>query len=211
VSGHGVDAPATRITLRPIANPLPLGFLALAAGTLMVSALQLEWLIPSDSHTVALILIAFVFPLQLLTSIFGYLARDVAAGTGMGILSGTWLTVGLVLLSSSPGATSDALGLFLLMAGVAMWVPASAALPAKLVPGAVLATAGLRFVTTGAYELSAATSWERIAGIVGLILCALGTYAALAMALEDARGRTVLPLGRRGSAIEAEAGVRSQL
>ncbi len=60
-------------------------------GTLLVSALQLEWLAPSDGSKVALILIAFVFPLQLLTSIFSYLARDVVAGTGMGALSGTWL------------------------------------------------------------------------------------------------------------------------
>jgi succinate-acetate transporter protein len=218
-------SPQTQITLRPIANPLPLGFLALAAGTLMVSALQLEWLAPTDFQTVALILIAFVFPLQLLTSVFSYLARDVVAGTGMGILSGTWLAIGLVMLNSAPGATSDALGLFLLMTGCAMWVPASAALASKLVPAAVLATAGLRFLVTGGYQLSGASSWQHIAGIVGLLLCALGVYAALAMTLEDARGRTVLPLGRRGSgdnaiggdlsaqtaSIESEAGVRNQL
>lgn len=213
------------VFLRPIANPLPLGFLALAAGTLMVSALQLGWLAPTDGQTVATILIAFVFPLQLLTSIFSYLARDVVAGTGMGILAGTWLTIGLVTLGAAPGATNDALGLFLLMAGVSMWVPATAAVSSKLVPGAVLGTAGLRFVLTGAYQLSAASSWEHIAGVVGLLLCALGVYAALAMALEDARGFSVLPLGRRASGqaaidaglaaqaagIESEAGVRNQL
>lgn len=54
---------ATRIVLRPIGNPLPLGFLALAAGTLLVSALQLEWLQPTDGSQVALIIVAFVFPL----------------------------------------------------------------------------------------------------------------------------------------------------
>jgi succinate-acetate transporter protein len=202
---------ATRVMLRPIANPLPLGFLALAAGTLMVSGLQLGWLADSDGATVALILIAFVFPLQLLTSIFSYLARDVAAATGMGILAGTWLSIGLVMISSAPGATSDALGLFLLIAGVSMWVPASAAVAGKLVPATVLATAGLRFLVTGAYELSAASSWQHLAGIVGLALCALGVYAAVAMALEDARGATVLPLGRRGAGITSEAGVRDQL
>ena len=39
-------AAATRVVLRPIANPLPLGFLALCAGTLLVSGLQLGWLAP---------------------------------------------------------------------------------------------------------------------------------------------------------------------
>jgi len=212
VGSHGAPT-ATRVALRPIANPLPLGFLALAGGTLLVAALQLEWLAPTDGRSVALILIAFVAPLQLLTSVLSYLARDVVAGTGMGILSGTWLAIALVTLDSPPGATSDALGLFLLLAGVAMWVPASTAVASKLVPAAVLATAGLRFVVTGAYELSGSTFWERVAGVVGLTLCALGVYAALAMALEDARGHTVLPLGRRGRGreVSAEPGVREQL
>jgi succinate-acetate transporter protein len=81
------------VFLRPLANPLPLGFLALAGATLLVSGLQLEWLQPSDGMDVALILTAFVFPLQLVASVFGFLARDVVAGTGMGILAGTWLAV----------------------------------------------------------------------------------------------------------------------
>jgi hypothetical protein len=199
-----------QVFLRPLANPLPLGFLALAAGTLMVAGLQLDWLAPTDGSTVALVLIAFVFPLQLLTSVLSYLARDVVAGTGMGILSGTWLSIGLVLLTSSPGATNDALGLFLLIAGVAMWAPASAAMASKLVPAAVLTTAGLRFLVTGAFELSASVTWERIAGIVGLILCGLGVYAAYAMVLEGELRRQVLPLGRRHP-VHGEPGVREEL
>src|SRR5205085_1539505 len=106
-----------------LANPLPLGFFGLAAGTLLVSGLQLEWLDPTDGTAVALILIAFVFPLQLLTSVLSFLARDIVAATGMGILSGTWLSISLVMLSAPAGATSDALGLFLLIAGIAMWSP----------------------------------------------------------------------------------------
>ena len=61
--------------------------------------------------------------------------------------------------------------------------------------------------------------------IVGLLLCALALYTALAMAIEDSRGRTVLPLLRRGSGraaleqglsdqawtLDHEAGVREQL
>ena len=203
----------TRIVLRPIANPLPLGFLALAGGTLVVSGLQLGWLEPADGHDVALILLAFVVPLQLVTSVFGYLGRDVVAGTGMGLLSGIWLSVGLVMLGAEPGATSDALGLFLLIGAVAMTVPALTAVSGKLVPAAVLTGAALRFATTGVYELSASKTWEDAAGIVGLALCAIAVYAALALALEDARGKTVLPLGRRDvrRASMQEAGVREQL
>jgi succinate-acetate transporter protein len=55
-------ARAARIVLRPIGNPLPLGFLALAAATVLVSGLQLGWLATDQGRDVALILIAFVFP-----------------------------------------------------------------------------------------------------------------------------------------------------
>jgi uncharacterized protein len=216
---------AARIVLRPIGNPLPLGFLALAGGTLLVSGLQLGWLQPDEGAQVALILIAFVFPLQLVTSIFGFLGRDVVAGTGMGVLAGTWLSVALVGLTGEPGSTSDPLGLLLLLAGLAMLVPAAASATGKLVPAAVLVTTAARFETTGAYELTASESWETIAGLVGLVLCGVAVYAAAGMALEDATRRTVLPLGRRGPGaeslegnlgdqlerIEREAGVREQL
>jgi uncharacterized protein len=202
--------PEPHIMLRPLGNPLPLGFLALAGGTLLVAGLQLEWLQPTDGAQVAIILIAFVFPLQLVASVFGFLARDVVAGTGMGLLSGTWLSIGLVTLTGEPGATSDALGLFLLLAAIAMLVPASAAATGKLVAAAVLATTALRFATTGVHQLTDADGWKTTAGIVGLALCALAVYAALAMALEDASRRTVLPLGRR-TGIDGEPGVREQL
>ena len=216
---------ATRIMLRPIGNPLPLGFLALAAATLVVSGLQLEWLAPADGRDVALILIAFVFPLQLVTSVFGYLARDVVAGTGMGVLAGAWLSIGLVMLTSPPGSVSDALGLFLLLAALAMLVPAAAATTGKLVPALVLATTAVRFAATGLYQLTESDGWKTAAGVIGLVLCALAVYAALAMALEDARRETILPLGRRAAGrtsvggglddqlarLEREAAVREQL
>jgi succinate-acetate transporter protein len=200
-----------RIFLRPLANPLPLGFLALAGATLLVAGLQLEWLAPADGQDVALILIAFVFPLQLLASVLGFLARDIVAGTGMGLLAGTWLSVGLVKLTGSPGQTSDALGLFLLLAAAAMLVPATAAATGKLVPAAVLATTALRFATTGVYELTAIDAWKTVAALVGLALCGLALYAALAMAIEDAKTETVLPLGRRDGGVQQEAGVRPRL
>jgi succinate-acetate transporter protein len=206
-----VDA-AARIVLRPIGNPLPLGFLALAAATLVVSGLQLKWLGPAEGREVALILIAFVFPLQLVSSIFGYLARDVVAGTAMGILAGTWLSMGLIKLTGRPGATSDPLGLFLLIASASMAIPAAAAATGKLVPAAVLATTSLRFLVTGLFEITASGFWMDVAGVVGLVLCALAVYAAAAMALEDAKRATVLPLGRRGFGLESLNGdLRSQL
>ncbi|MCW2999276.1 MAG: hypothetical protein JWN65_2825 [Solirubrobacterales bacterium] len=219
------QVPATRVVLRPIANPLPLGLLALAGGTLIVSGLQLKWLQPTDGQQVALILLAFVVPLQLVSSVFGVLARDVVAGTGMGVLAGTWLAIALIRLTGEPGSTSDPLGLLLLVSGVALTTTVASAATGKVVVAAVLLTAAARFATTGMYELTAVDGWRHVSGIVGLVLCALGLYAALALVLEDGRRQTVLPLGRRGLAAESmhgtlaeqvqrvhhEAGVREQL
>lgn len=199
--------------LRPIGNPLPLGFLGLGGGTLLVSGLQLGWLDPEQGKDVALMLIAFVFPLQLIASLFGFLGRDVVAGTGMGVLAGSWLSIALVMLESAPGATSDALGLLLLVSAAGLAISAFVAVGGKLVATAVLGTAAVRFACTGLYELTASPTWEDIAGVVGLVLLACGLYAALAIALEESRRATVLPTGRRGAGlgVNEEPGIRPQL
>jgi uncharacterized protein len=142
----------------------------------------------------------------------------------MAILSGTWLSIGLVTLTASPASTSDALGILLLAAAGAMLVPAAAA-SGKLVAAAVLTATALRFAITALFQLTGSGTWKTTAGVIGLALCALASYAALAMALEESNRRTVLPLARRETGkdaltgelhrqvrdVEREAGVRAQL
>ena len=91
-----------------------------------------------------------------------------------------------------------------------MWAPASAAAASKLVPSLVLATAGLRFLLTGIYQLSGSETWKNIAGVVGLILAVLAIYAAYAAEYEDVLKKTVLPLGRRGKGQQAIDGTYAQ-
>jgi succinate-acetate transporter protein len=233
-ASSGPDAPggaetpverATRIVLRPLANPLPLGFLALGAGTFVLAGLQLGWVDLTEGHAVAVILLAFVFPLQFLASVLGYLTRDVVAGTGMGLLAATWLSISLVTVHAVPGSTSGALGLLLLFVGVALLVPSSVAFAGKVMPALVLTVAAARFASAGVYQLDASTTWKDISAVIGLVLCALAVYTALAMAWEDSRRSTILPVLRRGRGreslegnfadqlqlLEREAGVREQL
>lgn len=218
-------ASRTLVTLRPIAGPLALGFFGLAAATFVMSGLQLGWVEPTEGRQVALCILAFTVPLQFTASLFGFLARDGVAATGMGLLSGIWAALSLVTLTGKPGSTSDALGLFLLVAGPALWAPASAALASKRVVALVLATAGLRFLITGLYQLTANEAWENTAGVIGLVLAAIAIYAAYAAEFEDVLKRPVLPLGRRGKGelavkgtyadqiarVANEPGVRQQL
>jgi hypothetical protein len=222
---RGYPEAAARVVLRPIASPLTLAFLALAVGTFILAGLQLSWIPAAQSADIGLGLIVFVFPLQAVSSVFGFLARDSIAGTGTGLLSGTWLAIGVVTFTSGPGQTSGALGLLLIGAAAALLVPATVGAASKLLASLVITGVALRFFLTGAYELSSASAWKYAAAVEGLLLAVLALYAGLAFELEDNRRRTVLPTLRRGAGRKAiagtlageldglhkEAGVRKQL
>lgn len=215
----------TRIVLRPIANPLPLGILALATATLLLSGLELGWFPSREGTEVALAIVAVAAPLLLLAAVFGFLARDTLAATGLGLSGATWLLLGLSKLIYAPVRTDHALGVFLLMAAVAVSVTALPAVTMKVVPAAVLLLTATRFLLTGLYELTGSGTVRHGSAIVGLILVVVAVYAALALELESAKRHTVLPVLRRGAAheavtgdladqitrVEGEAGVREQL
>jgi uncharacterized protein len=195
-----------RINVRPIASPLPYGFLGLAAATIVVAALNLQWIPATEGTVVAFALLAFVVPLQATASVFGTLGRDGVAATGMAVLSGTWATFGVTLLTSPPGSTSKALGVLLIVSAISMLLVAAAAALGKLVPAAVLFGASLRFATAAVYQLTASPAWRQITGWVGVALGALAIYAAFAALLEAMQGKTILPLGRRQKGRQAEVG-----
>jgi succinate-acetate transporter protein len=214
-----------RIVVRPIASPVALGLYGLAAGTLVLAGQQLGWVDQAERKPTALMLIAFPFVAQLIASIWSTLARDGTAATAMGVLALTWLSTGLVQFSTPAGSTSDALGLLLLFSAAAMALTGSTALQSKVFLGVVFLTAATRFALGGLHQLTAEETWEDSAGVVGLVLFVFAIYAAFAGELEDAQGKTVLPIGRRmkgrlaveGSLAEQlkhvpnEPGVRQQL
>jgi succinate-acetate transporter protein len=216
----------TRVTLRPIGSPLPLGLLALMCAGVLLSLQQAGALAPEEGHTISLILVGFVVPLMLLATIFSFLARDTVAATGLGLFTGAWLATGLAMLSApSPGATSDALGAFLIALAAAMLVLIGGASFGKAGPAAVILAGAARFLITGLYEIKGSAGLEHAAAAVGFVLAGIALYSALATIVEDIQGHTKLPLGRRAKALDAlnapfdsqlervehEAGVRQQL
>ncbi len=74
---------------------------------------------------------ALAVAVQLPGAAFGFLARDPAAGTGMAVLGGTWLSIGLTLALGQPGSTSAGLGIVLLAATAALTVPIAASWPSR--------------------------------------------------------------------------------
>jgi uncharacterized protein len=213
-----------RVVLRPVGTPLPLGFLALAVATTAFAAVQLGWVAAEQGRVAALAALLFTVPLQLVACVFGFLARDPVAGTGMGVLAGTWAVAGASTLTAPPGTSSPGLGVVLIVAALCLLVPASAA-GGKLVAAAVMVVSAVRFAVTGVAEATGSDAWSAGAGWVGLALAPLALYAAAGFEIEDVRRRTVLPLARTGdgagavrgaprdevSAVAHEAGVRKQL
>ncbi len=205
------DGPPARVFLRPIGTPIPLGFMALAVTTSVFAVVELRWIPVSQEQTAARMALLITAPLQLLASVFGYLARDPVAGTGMAFLSGTWALTGVETLKAPPGSTSAGLGVALVACGVALLVPVVSS-GGKRVAAGVMALTATRFAVTGAAQLTGADSVRIAAACVGLALGVAALYAALAFELEGARHRTLLPVGRTRDVIpEGEPGVRNRL
>jgi uncharacterized protein len=222
--GDSSVADYTRIFLRPIASPLPLGLMALACAGLLLALQQVGAFAQSDGQTVYLILVGFVIPLMMLATIFCFLARDTVAATALGLFTGAWLATALTGLAGG-GKTSGALGAFLLVLAACMLILIAGASFGKAGPAVVIAVGATRFLITGLYEITGSTGLEHAAAVVGFLLAGTALYSALATEVEDVQGALKLPLGRRARAREAltapldrqldllehEAGVRQQL
>jgi succinate-acetate transporter protein len=212
----------TRIVLRPIGSPLPLGFFTVAIDNVLVSALQWGLLPAPDRRAVALIVLP-AFVVQAIVGIFALGARDSIAGTLMLGFATTWLVDALVLYLDPPGAAA-ALGIFYVVFSVFVsFMLASALLKRAL--AAVLVVAAPRFLIAGIAELTGNQALSDAGAVLGFLLAAVALYTAFALLLEDSRGREVLPIGRQGAAraathgtlagqlrdIERQAGVRRTL
>jgi len=214
-----------QVFLRPLANPLPLGFVGLAGGTIVLTGEQVGWIPTIEAHLVGVAVLLVAVPLQLLACLFGFLSRDPAAATGMGTLTATWSAIGVLSVLSPSGSHSPVLGVLLFYLAGAVVVSAAVAAMSKLLAAVVLALAAARFAVTGVYEYLGGAGWMHAAGWLGLALAVVALVAAAAFAVEDAR-RTLLPatgrLGRGRASftapglgtvgpVEREAGVRDEL
>lgn len=218
-------APRTRIVLRPVGSPLPLGFFAFGVGVLLTGLLELRALPVADSHQVAVLLLTFTGPLELLAAVLAFLARDAGAATSLGVFGATWVSTGVSMLLAAPGARSPVTGAFSLALSAVLLALAISSRPGKPALSVLLLLAAARFVTAGLYDLLGMRVLQWVAGGVSMAIVVVSIYGGLALLLEDGQGRIVLPTGRRGRArqslegglgaqlaqLESEAGVRNQL
>jgi uncharacterized protein len=214
-----------RIMLRPIGSALPLGFFSFGIGMLLLGCLAIGWIPVGEQHDVGMLLVAFVFPLELVATIFAFLARDTLGGTTLGLFTASWLALGSADLSAPPGTKSVALGIYLFGFAAAVLLLSTLSTLGKPFFSVLLLCAAMRMILSGVYEVSAGgKGFYHVSGGFALALSELAMYGGAALGLEDAHQREVLPLFRRGAAAEsfegldaqldrlgAEAGVRQQL
>ena len=213
-----------RIMLRPYASALPLGCFAFAIGNGLYAAFVLHWIPPTEARTLAIMLLAFAAPLELLPCIMAFLSRDTGAATAMGVFGFAWIVQGVPILLSGADPPSAAIGIFLMATAICLLIVTAVTIQGKPMLAVLLRVAAGRSVCAalvdfGVHSMSAAAAW------LGLGVTAIAFYAGLGLLLEDVRG-IVLPMTFRKKEAQAameqgldhqvrhlhrEAGVREQL
>jgi uncharacterized protein len=200
-----------RIMLRPVASGLPLGFFAFGIGMLLLGSAALRWIPVHEQKDVGTFLFTFVFPLELIATVFAFLARDTLGGTTLGLFTASWLALGWFDFTAPPGGTSVTVGIYLFGFATAALLLALFSLLGKPFFTVLLLVAVARMVSSGYYDVGGNHRWFAISGGCAIALAALAMYGGAALAIEDARQRDVLPLFRRGAADEAFQGFGAQL
>ena len=213
-----------RIVLRPYASALPLGCFAFAIGNGLYAAFLLHWIPANEARTLAILLLGFAAPLELLPCIMAFLSRDTGAATAMGIFGFSWIVQGVPILLTGADPPSAAVGIFLLALVMCLLIVFVVTVEGKPMLAIMIAVAAARsvcaaLVAFGVHSASTAAAW------LGLSITVIAFYAGLGLLLEDVRG-ILLPMTFRTKEAQAameqglehqvrhlhrEAGVREQL
>ena len=178
---------------------------------LLLGCTAIGWIPVSEQKNVGMILIAFVFPLELVATVFAFLARDTLGATTLGLFTTSWLALGWADYSAAPGTKSVTLGIYLFGFATVALLLALMSTRGKPFFTLLLTAAVTRMVLAGYWEIGGSNEWYKVAGGFGIALAALAMYGGTALALEDVSQQELLPLFRRGAADEAFQGFEAQL
>jgi uncharacterized protein len=199
----------TRVFLQPIASPSILGLFGFAGATFVVAAHLAGWYGSTDTPLyLAPFCAVFGGLAQFMAGMWAYRARDGLATAMHGMWGSFWIAFGILFTLVATGAIAftgqvafDAFGYWFFALAVITGIGALAALAESLGLFAVLSTlaVGSAFVAIGYLTDATPTAghgWLSVAGWVLVASAIIATYTAAAMMLENAWGRTVLPLGK---------------
>ena len=128
---------------------------------LMVGCLSIGWIPDTEQKHVGMMLMAFVFPLELIATVFAFLSRDTLGATTLGLFATSWLTLGWLDSASPPGKTSISLGIYLFGFATVAFLLAVMSSLGKPFFTVLLLVAVTRMVLGGYYEIGGTTSGRR--------------------------------------------------
>jgi uncharacterized protein len=198
--------PQVRVVVRPYGSAIPLGFFAFGIGMFLYAALDAPWVKQADGHSIGLVLAGFVAPLEAIATVFAFLARDTVAAATLGLFAGSWFVGGLTTMEAKPGVLDAGVGYWLVAFTVVVVLLGGAATLGKPFIAVLLLLSAVRTVCSAIYQLGGGAGWNHFGGWLALAIFVVAMYGGIAFLLEDALGRTVLPLGRRGGSREAIEG-----
>src|SRR4051794_22619393 len=153
--------PQVRVVVRPYGSSIPLGFFAFGIGMFLYAALDAPWVKTSDGHTIGLILATFVAPLELIATVFAFLARDTVAAATLGLFGGSWLVGGVTTMQAKPGVLDPGVAYFLLAFTIVIVLLGCAAFLGKPFIAVLLLVSSVRAVLAAIYELGGGAGWNR--------------------------------------------------
>jgi succinate-acetate transporter protein len=192
--------------VRPYGSAVPLGFFAFGIGMFLYAAIDAPWVKQTDAHSIGLLLAGFVAPLEVIATIFAFLARDTVAAATLGLFAGSWFVGGLTTMQAKPGVLDAGVGYFLIAFTIVVLLLGGAAILGKPFISVLLFISAARGLLSAIYQLGGGARWNHIGGWLALVIFVVAMYGGIAFLLEDALGKTVLPLGRRGGSREAIEG-----
>jgi succinate-acetate transporter protein len=199
----------SRIVLTPMAAPSVIGLTGFAIATLMVGAWQAGWYGTAGTPAVLwpLALVAGGI-MQSIAAFMALRARDAVAGcvhTAWGAFWIGWGTLQIMVATGVAtaipiGATNPSFAFWWIALAIFTISAALATLGQSLMNFIVLAplAAGAAFTAAGFF---AGSTWPlRVGGWLFVIAAAAAWLAVTAMMLENAYGRTIIPMGRWAAA-----------
>src|SRR5436305_4632759 len=111
-----------------------------------------------------MLLMSFVFPLELVATIVAFLARDTLGATTLGLFTTSWLALGWADYASPPGQTSITLGIYLFGFATVALLLALMSTAGKPFFSLLLGVAVVRMVLSGVYEIGGRQEWHKTSG-----------------------------------------------
>ncbi len=203
--------PQTRIWLQPVAAPSILGLYGFAGATFMVAAHMAHWFGGTQTDMVLWPFAAFFGGLaQFMAGMWAYKARDGVATAMHGMWGSFWMAYGTlwVLIGAGKvavpanGAPFQALGFWFIVLAAITWAGMAAASAVSSVIAAVLGFLAAGATSAAIGELGGIEGLRILAGWLFIISAIIAWYAATALMMNSAKGRTAWSLGARGKALE---------